>query len=1046
MSWAFGNIEFETYGIYVSRSTGVLNLPKLQFDGVDWPDENGLHYWQSQNKYNDREIILNCFISAKKTLTQTGYEVFLEKIGLFFTALQNEALTTLATPYINVYDCALQNGLSVKRETSYDHDTQIGTFELRLTVRGDTKFLSVPVKDWATYQTKAYLVVNNLVVQRTLQGESYATCSFELNYIPAFHVWDYVMINTNGTLAEPYYFMVEPEVVKLATNKYQISVRLEHGSIILRQIAFLNSSNESDFYFYGNLNDIIDMMTVCTDRFHTGKFQKGSIETTANKLHKFTNENCQDLLKRLAEEYELEYDVRWTASVNYVIDVKKQIAETVSLTLEYGKYNGLYDLSRGAPNRDELVTCLYVFGSNKNLRMDYERGDRLSIAANPLTKNMDKYLRVEKAVTFDEIFPKRVAEVEAYFQVLKADLTDQQKFSWPNGIYRITDTTLNFDIKQNMLGGLTPKVSMLTGDLAGMQFEVKEHDFLHGFIYIQPKEDEAGNLYPNADVQIQQGDEYTLIDLKQDPTYEQTAETELQAAGQAYLDEYSELEYPYKATVYPAFSNAIIGHKFDVGDRLTIVDTDFGLNGLKRISSFTYDVYKQTYVLTLSKNKILSYRDRVKVILKEFDRTQKATNQQDAVTMQNNQETTKELKQRIFDPLDELQDVDKTVRSESIDPRMLSFDAGTVQFSLKNALVETNYLGDINKVKIGDGHLVIHNWPETSLNRFEIAKLKANGGIYDPTRTWVISETVFTLSDQGGYFIYADLDLSIGSTVCVVLIYPEHIEVKENIEQNHVIFKLGYISKTGSPRHAAMLWGNIKTIAEAPFDGRQYVRQNGTWVIISKDKNLFSEINGNSTVSATLSVQGKISATITGESLVIGKLYNPNELKSEINGAATVTGTLTAKLNISSTIGSSSSVTAQIMLKVLANKYWGTDANAVLGFWPLLSAKDWIEYEFYDFTLGTAKSWVLNMKSPVAYTINSLVHETDTGSFTGVAVKIEGVAVTGLSSVTVTSSETETQATANNVVNVGDRVTIEISTGYSGTPKFLRTQLNITRT
>ena len=65
MSWQFGDIDFESYGVFVSKSTGVLDLPKLKTEGYDWLDEDGLDYWQEIPKYNDREIILNCWMLAE---------------------------------------------------------------------------------------------------------------------------------------------------------------------------------------------------------------------------------------------------------------------------------------------------------------------------------------------------------------------------------------------------------------------------------------------------------------------------------------------------------------------------------------------------------------------------------------------------------------------------------------------------------------------------------------------------------------------------------------------------------------------------------------------------------------------------------------------------------------------------------------------------------------------------------------------------------------------------------------------------------------------
>jgi len=99
-----------------------------------------------------------------------------------------------------------------------------------------------------------------------------------------------------------------------------------------------------------------------------------------------------------------------------------------------------------------------------------------------------------------------------------------------------------------------------------------------------------------------------------------------------------------------------------------------------------------------------------------------------------------------------------------------------------------------------------------------------------------------------------------------------------------------------------------------------------------------------------------------------------------------------------------------------------------------------IDFEFTDFVLGTAKTYTLDLKAKKAYTIEGIVLETDTGTFTGISVKIGSTAVTSLSSLTATTLA-ETASTGAKTVALGDRVTINLSTGYTGTPTTIRGKL-----
>lgn len=92
---------------------------------------------------------------------------------------------------------------------------------------------------------------------------------------------------------------------------------------------------------------------------------------------------------------------------------------------------------------------------------------------------------------------------------------------------------------------------------------------------------------------------------------------------------------------------------------------------------------------------------------------------------------------------------------------------------------------------------------------------------------------------------------------------------------------------------------------------------------------------------------------------------------------------------------------------------------------------------------GVAQTFVIDLYAVYPYTINSLIAESD-GALTGVAVKIDGTNVTGLSSVSI-STLAETNASGSNTVALTKRVTIITSTGYSGTPTYLRGKIKITR-
>ncbi|MBK6284971.1 MAG: hypothetical protein IPF54_22125 [Draconibacterium sp.] len=107
------------------------------------------------------------------------------------------------------------------------------------------------------------------------------------------------------------------------------------------------------------------------------------------------------------------------------------------------------------------------------------------------------------------------------------------------------------------------------------------------------------------------------------------------------------------------------------------------------------------------------------------------------------------------------------------------------------------------------------------------------------------------------------------------------------------------------------------------------------------------------------------------------------------------------------------------------------DGNSILNINANLK-KEWQQFEYRNIVAGTADTLVLDSMADVAFTINSIVVKVDDGTLTGIALKINGVAVTGLSSLTATTTATRTNATATNAVAIGNIITFEISTRYSG--------------
>jgi hypothetical protein len=83
------------------------------------------------------------------------------------------------------------------------------------------------------------------------------------------------------------------------------------------------------------------------------------------------------------------------------------------------------------------------------------------------------------------------------------------------------------------------------------------------------------------------GDTYTLVNIAMPQTYVDTSETSLRVATQAWLDKYSIPQVVYNIDIDPHYASGM-GISLKAGDKVTIVDTDLGINSLIRISGIEY--------------------------------------------------------------------------------------------------------------------------------------------------------------------------------------------------------------------------------------------------------------------------------------------------------------------------------------------------------------------------------------------------------------------------------------------------------------------------
>lgn len=570
--------------------------------------------------------------------------------------------------------------------------------------RGNAEFLTIEVD-------------NQTILKQELLGEDVVQSNFSLEFYYEFKIGDY--INWRG---KKYTIFKQPEVDKSKTNDIKYS--LEFGSDqyrLLNALFFLD--NNSEFYLVGDLEKFANLLIVNLNRLAGENYYSlGSYPVTEVKNMSFSNSNCLLVLQQICSEFGKEFQFSPDGTT---INFYDKIGVDTGLTFRFKQ--GLRNIKRKKISDRNLVTRLYAFGGERNITHDYG-SKRLKIGA--IENNVGIFGVIEGVVTFDEVYPHRAGTVT----------------SIDGNILRFFDSSMDFDINDQLMPGVTAKVTFNTGDLSGYEFEIQSYDDVTKRFQIIEYEDETGLILPNATLKAEFGDEYVIHDIIMPQTYIDAAESELLTKATAYLHDNSLPNAVYDVIPhYPYLRKNLI--QLNVGDIVTITDDDFGITFQTRILNITQSLANPyLYSIKVGDKVTVNYITKVLSNQKELDnsiRIERTDRTADYNRIRRNLRNIDELRDSIFDPEGYF---DPThIKPLSIETSMLSVGNKSQQFLIRELLIEANYQADPNKTNIGNGVLV-------------------HFVIEDTIREWNLSGSVKTHAESNQYYyIYARCNRS-GST------------------------------------------------------------------------------------------------------------------------------------------------------------------------------------------------------------------------------------------------------------------------------------------
>lgn len=510
----------------------------------------------------------------------------------------------------------------------------------------------------------------------TFMGECSVTMDITSPTPIDFHIGDYVEYR-----GERFEINYDPSVIKTARRetvgdafKYE-NIKFNSLSDELVRADFLDYvSNDNNIhftalptfsFFCSDVRDLAQRIQANLDRVYTGS-KKWTVSVHSEFVGKkdvsisVSNIKVWDALALASSDFDANFIIRGRTITIGTAGI------AVGNMFSYGKNNGLFEIERSAEPDQAIITRLRAYGSEKNLPPRYYNKLSESVPNNmavthlmlpdfPLT-TLDPYIDSaniaqlgirEGSVFFDgsngneEIYPSiegmtyqgmNIDEVQSAEQTTDDGIWEvpegETSVNIPN--FTITLYDLGFDIRDYLIEGQNPVISMKSGLCAGREFEIVNvsQDEQTGNYTLECRRTEDSSLglvFPYKDYNVQAGDKFVLLYISMPTEYITAAAQRLYDAAVAYLAKNDYVRYSYSPKVDNIFlqrqhdtaianSDISIHDTIKEGDLLLFNDTDLGISGSIIIDQLTIkegDELIPQYEITLRNDKTVGTIQRL---------------------------------------------------------------------------------------------------------------------------------------------------------------------------------------------------------------------------------------------------------------------------------------------------------------------------------------------------------------------------------------------------------------------------------------------------
>lgn len=396
---------------------------------------------------------------------------------------------------------------------------------------------------------------------------------------------------------------------------------------------------------------------------------------------------------------------------------------------QYGKGNGLYEINRISQDDTAIVTRLRAFGGSKNIPADYNRRTteeyhtQLMLPGYASTgkdyidsTNTSIYGIREGVYRNEDIYPSIVglsaSDVPASTATGRLDeivsvsliaIETQAEFN-------IWIKDLGFDPNDVLMPGETFTISMTTGKLAGVDFEITKcvvDESVSGAMYkltCNRNTDDSFSL-PDTTINASAGDRFVLLNIGLPQVYIDAAESRLLVKATGELSKVDTTKVVYSVGVDEIFmkKNSTVSSKVESGTLFHVFDAQLGID--KQIIAQRVSVDRgsnpiPTYQVTLSNEPVVGTIGGIKNDISDIEQNVIVNKYASDLISRKNVHNLNRLRDSVFDP-DGYFD-GQHIKPNSLETLYLAVGAKSWNFILYSD-IKPNYLGNPDWISLSSG-------------------------------------------------------------------------------------------------------------------------------------------------------------------------------------------------------------------------------------------------------------------------------------------------------------------------------------------------------